>query len=214
MAFPTLGSLDTFNAGATQALTARTGWGAVVIAGTTTYTTNGAPTLAEILTATGGNYWNTSAEDSEAWVVMGTWTPASNTFSVAARIQAVGASPTYYSVRLANSGTTDFRIYKTVAGVSTALGTNTATTVIAGDSVGIEVIGTSISSYYKSGAGAWGLKETITDSSITGSGFVGGFRNHIAITQRVDEFGGGALVAADVDSYARFLRRGLGPVFA
>lgn len=197
MAFPTTAVLDNFNAGASQNLTARAGWGTSPFLTTqTTYASDSTPTQAEILVTTGGNNWGTLTwSDMEAFVTLTTFTPASNSLTICARIQVFGASPTYYGVQLAASGVTDLQIVKLVAGTPTGIGTLQSQTFTNGDSVGIDVIGTQIRSYYKIGAGAWTLKDTVTDSSITGAGAIG-FRNHFIITTRVDNFGGGSLDAS------------------
>lgn len=195
MAFPTTPILDDFNTTGLQAVTARAGWGAVAFGGGayTTYTTDATPTLATHSAVTGGNYWNSSSADCEAYCTVAAFNNVSDTMRIAARITVPGSSFTFYCVEADFSTTTDFQIVKYIAGARTALGTNPSTTVVANDGMGISVIGTSITSYYRSGlAGAWVAKETVTDSSITGSGFIGGFQHIFAVANSIGEFGGGA----------------------
>lgn len=194
MAFPTNAVLDNFNTTALQNLTARAGWSTSVMpSGTGTFTTNATPTAATKAVAA-GNAWGTSWTDMEAYCTLTAFTPASDEFLLCARITNATATPTYYAVDFAFGGATEFQIVKVVAGTRTAIGALQAITFAAGDSVGIDVIGTQVRSYYKVGAGAWTLKDTVTDSSITGSGPIG-FRHTLSATCTVDDFGGGALVA-------------------
>jgi len=186
--FPTTPVLDDFNTGATQNLTARSGWGATAMLGLTTYATDSVPTKATS-SSTGGNFWGTSWADHEAWMGIVSYNPALETFSLCARITDTSTG-TYYAVNMSNSATTDFQIVKVISGARTAIGVLNSQTVGAGDSVGMSVIGTQITSYYKASAGSWTQMDTVSDSSITGAGFIG-WRAHQAVLQEIDQFGGG-----------------------
>lgn len=200
MAFPTTAVLDAFNTGASQNLTARAGWSASIFPSAgVTYVTNATPTVATCIGAGGGNQWGTAFADMEAYVTLTVFNSASDTFEIAARVTNVGASYTYYAVRMANSAATDLQIVKWNSGVKTNIGTLQSQAFTAGDSVGISVIGTTIKSYYKVGAGAWTLKDTVTDASITGSGRVG-FNHVFSFTNTLDNFGGGLATAGTVFS--------------
>jgi len=195
MAFPTTAVLDDFNTGASQNLTARSGWGATAMLGLTTYATDSVPTKAAS-SSTGGNFWGTSWADAEAWMDVTTYNPSLETLTLCARITDTNAGTlTYYGVNMSNGVTTDFQIIKVIAGARTAIGVLNSQTVGAGDSVGISVIGTQITSYYKASAGSWTQMDTVSDSSITGSGFIG-WRAHQAVLQEINQFGGGAPVAS------------------
>lgn len=193
MAFPTSPVLDNFNTGAgTTTLTVRAGgWGATALGpSSTSAQTNATPTNAGSATIC-GNFWTLAFADSEVFTTMVTWTPATDTFQLCGRITATGASPTYYCLELATSVATDFTLFKVVAGTKTSIQANIATTVSAGDGIGLACIGTTISTYYKSGAGAWVQKHSVVDSSISAAGSIG-FRNLFGITFAIDDFGGGA----------------------
>lgn len=197
MAFPTTAVLDNFNTGATQNLTARAGWGASPFLTTqSSFQTDAVPTKAG-LTAIAGNNWGTLTwADMEAYLTLVAFVPSADIFHLCGRIQAFGASPTYYALRLAAVAATDFQLIKIVAGTTTALGTNTSTTITAGDSIGIDIIGTQIRSYYKSGAGSWTLKDTVTDSAITGTGAIGCRHLTGSAAATIDDFGGGLIAPA------------------
>lgn len=197
MAFPTTGVLDNFNTGASQNLTSRAGWNVAVLVSGSTYLTDGTPTAATI-TVPGGNWWGTTWVDSEVFVTLTTFTPATDRFDLCARITNGGANPTMYALRLANSGTNDFQIGKFSASASfTALGTLQSQVITNGDSIGLSVIGSQVTSYYKSGAGAWTQMDTLSDSSITGAGGIG-FKHGLTVTNTVDNFGGGGAVTGEV----------------
>lgn len=209
MPFPTTPILDDFNSGASQALTARTGWGATTFGGGArgTYSTNGTPTLATSA-ASAGNFWNDSSVDCECYFTVAAFDNVNDTIKVAARITVAGSSPTFYCVECDFGTTTDFQIVKYVAGGRTALGVNPSTTVVANDGIGISVIDNVITAYYRSGlGGAWVQKDSVTDSSITGSGFIGGVQHDFSFAHSIDDFGGGAFVAkappTEID-YRRF----------
>lgn len=186
--------LDNFNSGALGNVKSRSGWSANFIFNSTTYVTDATPTKAALGASQGSNVYGSSAADCECYLTMVTWTPSTDVFSLATRITAVGgATPTYYALRLANGSTTDFQIIKVVAGVTTVIGALVSQLVSNGDSIGIRAVGTRITSFYKPAAGAWAQMDSVIDSSISGSGFIGGFRNHNAIANEVDNFGGGAV---------------------
>lgn len=199
MAFPVTGVLDNFNSGANQALTSRTGWGATGIRQFIGNwgTTDSVPTEAVGNgVGSGDNYWNATAADSEAWYKIGSVAPSFGQHGPAVRIQnpsAAGCS--CYLIYTGAGASTDFQIWKINSGVFTAIGTNTTVTISVGDSIGISVVGSTILAFYKSGAGAWVQKDSATDSSITGSGFVSGVINDSGVAWRMTDFGGGALVS-------------------
>src|SRR5262249_46538618 len=117
---------------------------------------------------------------------------------------------TYISVyaRVINPGTASVSGYRVVAdslgsvtqifrvdnGADTQLGSNITTSWGAGDAVGIEIIGTTIKSYRKPSGGSWGLVDTQTDSTYTGSGNIG--LRTLNATVRGDDFGGGTVFVA------------------
>lgn len=191
MAFPTTGLLDSFNAGASQNLTARAGWsGSVLVTASTTMVTDAGPTYAVDDGANAGsNYWNTQWVDSECWIVVKSYSGA--VFYLDGRITATGTLTAY---RLKYDGT-NLGLEKVIAGVATVIGATSAQTVVAGDSLGLECNGTAIKGYYKSGAGAWTEVCTATDSAITATGNIGMQGPFTGGTgTQVDDFNGGAIV--------------------
>lgn len=200
MAFPTLGVLDNFNAGANQALTSRSGWGATAIRQFlgNCFTTDSAPTEAVNTAGTSAdNYWNATGANSECWYKIGSVAANFGQHGPCVRIQNPTAAGVNFYCAYANDNT-HLQIYKIVSGAFTAIGTNVSgITLAVGDSVGIDVVGTQVSSYYRSGAGAWVQKDTLSDSSITGSGYVAGVINDSGVAWAMTDFGGGALASAN-----------------
>lgn len=201
MAFPTTAILDDFSAGSGN-LTSRAGWGASLIDGSGTTFTAGSG-VASHASAGGSNYWDTPAVDAECYVVIGSFNPAVGAMRVCTRIQSPGASANYYALYVARTSATSFELFKVVGGSQTLVSASIATTVAAGDSIGIRVRGSLVETFYKSGAGAWVAKHAATDSSITGSGFIGGFaKDNFGDTQTISDFGGDALASPLAGSYA------------
>lgn len=94
------------------------------------------------------------------------------------------------------------RIWKYVNGSFSQLGSDITTTVNAGDSFGLEIVGgatTTIRYYRKPAAGSWGLADSRTDSSspITAAGnlALGAYESTIVGTLTLNDFGGGTVVA-------------------
>jgi hypothetical protein len=196
VAFPSTAVLDNFNTGASQQLInpPRTSWSASQPFSAGSFTTNATPTNASS-TVAAANMWNASFTDMECFATLSAFTPATATFEVLARIQGPIGSPSMYSVVLAQGATNRLQIYRRVGSLTrVAIGAIVAQTFTNGDSVGISVIGTTIQAWYKVGAGAWTLKDTVTDSSVAGSGRVGIARTGSGTTT-IDDFGGGAATA-------------------
>jgi hypothetical protein len=196
VAFPSTAVLDAFNTGANQQLVnpPRTSWSASQPFSAGSFTTNATPTNASS-TVAAANMWNASFTDMECFATLTAFTPATATFEVLARIQSPIGTPSMYSVVLAQGATNRLQIYRRVGSLTrVAIGAIVAQTFTNGDSVGISVIGTTIQAWYKVGAGAWTLKDTVTDASVTGSGRIGIARTGSGTTT-IDDFGGGAATA-------------------
>lgn len=188
MAFPTTSVLDSFNAGANQAVSARAGWSGSRALGMGDFTTDAVPTKA-VSAGGGDNVWGTQFTDVEAYFKIADWPGSANSWQVFARYGTVAAQNGYRVSHF--SGT--ILLQRMAAGAATSLG-SASVTLAPGDYMGIECIGSTISGYYKVGAGAWVQFATATDATYAGPG-------NIAMTtdgtgNNVDEFGGGAVVAA------------------
>lgn len=198
MAFPTTGVLDSFNAGASQNLTARSGWSSSVINTTNpdpSNATDSGPTFATSTSglARGTNFWPLGAANAEAWATCATGGGGQSGFGVWARIQSGGTnSPSGYLAEY-TSVTNQLDLFKVISGTPTLIASGSFFVVADGDSFGIECIGTTITAYLKLAAGSWGVSCTVTDSSITGAGDIG--LSIMDNAQPVDLFSGGAIIA-------------------
>lgn len=147
-----------------------------------------------------GSYWNvgaTSSADSEAYATIDTVAGSGNWVEVEARIQSVGtAGADYYAVST-HFGTGGVDFYVVTDGVYTQLGSTSAlpggVSWANGDAIGIEIIGTTITAYYKASGGSWQSVSSRTDSTYSTAGHIG--LSIGGATPRVSNFGGGPLAA-------------------
>lgn len=197
MAFPTTGVLDSFDAGALENLNApRAGWGSsVLFTGDATCRTSGTPTNAAPITSVfSSNFWNTSfGPDCEVYAPFLSAVGVDQV-SLFGRVTATG-SVTAYELRSTN---TSWQFSSIAAGAYTSIGVAFTQAISAGDSMGMEIIGSTLTAYYKASAGSWTSLATRTDSTITAAGFIG-LQGKNTIHQ-FDSFGGGALASASVVS--------------
>jgi len=97
----------------------------------------------------------------------------------------------YTSVFEVSAGTDFFQIRRIDNGATTTLGANMSQEVTNGDSYGLEMIGSTLTQYYKT-AGSWASLGTRTDSTYTAAGNIAhGIYNNV---YRGDDFGGGTVV--------------------
>lgn len=193
MAFPTTGILDTFSDTEGPPMT---GWATPT--GLAGLKSASGTCLANAANAVG--FWNSalSGADCEAFVTVTTATSASNTVGVWARCANVGSAATTdgYLVSMGEGATDLWSIYRVDNGVPTLLGSTFSQEVSNGDSIGIQVIGSTIGAWYKASAGSWTELATRTDSTYTAAGYVG--LSISDTTGRCDNFGGGVYVPSGV----------------
>lgn len=192
MAFPTTSVLDTLQ-GASLSANWTTG-GVLGDSATVSEDANGA------FSATGvgaSAVWNptTFGADEEAYATLAVLPTAGSFDAVWVRItNPPSATVTGYFLRVTPS-TGLFDVRKKVAGgASASLGHTFTQAFAAGDSFGLSIAGTTISVWYRSGAGAWTLLGSFTDASISGGGSIGFSVSEAAV--RMTNFGGGTIVTA------------------
>jgi hypothetical protein len=145
-------------------------------------------------------YYNVSTygPDSEAYVTVPN-IPAVNAEQIVlfARLNSIGSGTTTgYALIVGHDGTAFrlWRLYKIAAGgFNLQIGSNTLQSVAAGDGVGLEIIGSTLTGYWKSGAGAYASVLSGTDSTYTTAGNIG-FQEAATSSLgviRLDNFGGG-----------------------
>lgn len=200
MTFPTTSVLDSFNAGASQNLTARAGWSASDTLGTVltsfgSLATDTVPTYAANNAA--GNAWGTSFTDAEVWATVSV-IPVANQVRLVARWDTAGQNGYELQMFPIGGGTYQLGLYKYITGTQTSLVNESpmVPTPANGDSIGFSVIGTTLTAYHKPAAGAWTQHLTTTDSSITAAGVIGLVSVETAV--RFDEFGGGAIASGEI----------------
>jgi hypothetical protein len=193
MAFPTTSLLDDFDR-ANSNLNAGN-WAAPIFSGDSTL----AITSNQCCGASGfcSSYWaaSTFGPDSECYAVLPVVPASANGVEVFCRITNPdsGNENNYFLHVQKAAGTDSCQLWKTVGHTQTQLGASASQEVSAGESVGIEAIGTAITFYRKS-SGTWASVFSRTDSSVTGAGYVGlVIQNAVA---RFDDFSGGTVVAA------------------
>lgn len=144
-----------------------------------------------------GSYWNvgaTSSADCEVYATIPTVASGSgNWVELEARIQAVSTSGADYYAVSANFSTQGIDYWVVTNGSYTQLGvTQTLPGGVSwanGDSLGLEIVGSTITAYFKASGGSWQAVSSRTDSTYSSAG-------HIALsiggaTARVTNFGGG-----------------------
>lgn len=198
MAFPTTPILDDFNTGASQALTARSGWAALAFfAGETTLTTDSAPTYAEATTP--GTYYSNyrsdlTGDDCETWVTLAA---TGADFYLYARIDQTSGNGYYFSAVGGN-----ITLNKMAGFVGAGVIATIAQGVGIGDSAGISCVESTITAWYKPSAGSWSSVLQVTDTTYPGGGAGASYTAFEAQgLSRFTEFGGGA--AAGIRAPAR-----------
>lgn len=147
------------------------------------------------------NYWTGAFDaDQEVHVTLSTLPSAVGPIRIYARQQNHnGGSRNAYYIETQYDGAG--WIGKVVAGAASGLGSGWgAGSVAAGDKIALRCIGTRITAYKFSG-GAWSVLESLTDSSVTGSGTIG-LQVRDDTTARFDDFGGGSVGAGAVGWHA------------
>jgi fibronectin type 3 domain-containing protein len=137
--------------------------------------------------------WSTQTfgPDQEAYLTVPILPSGSNFFQVAGRVSTLSASTvSCYFLRVTPStGIWDLR--KKVNGAGSSSMKTFSATFAAGDSAGLQIIGSTITAYRKPGAGAWTSVGSTTDTAIPGAGFLSFTLGDT--TARGGAFGGGKI---------------------
>jgi hypothetical protein len=190
MAFPTSGSLDTFN---------RANTGPPPSANWTTdqygFGLPGLKVVSNACACNGGfaaGWWSASsfAADQEAWVTVSTWV---DEVEVHIRLQNPGTAGVDGYILNVISGSNLWRIYR-MTDQNTTLLASGAITMSSGDQIGISAVGTTLTAYQNHAGGGWTTLGSTTDATYNTSGYIGLFASSASTV--FDNFGGGAVVAA------------------
>ncbi len=205
MAFPTTGVLDDFNRTDENPLSDGGDWSQMVWNGddlkivSNEVTDDGAQ---------GGNYRSdqTYGADSEVFTTLAT--VGTDFGAVLLRLaDAGGSTPDGYEFNFIISGTDRVAVQRIDNGSETLLGSVVNLTVVTGEKVGFEAIGSTLKGYRFTG-GAWQEEISRSDSTYTAAGNIGMFLNTGGWD--VDDFGGGTVVAAAGGFTPRSYPRGVG----
>lgn len=192
--------LDSFNAGATQALSARAGWGTGHWSGTLDLQTDAGPTYATTgLGTPAGNIWaGNLTSDHE---VSFTYGSVIGSLLIVARVNSSSAPSAGYVGNISNGGTTDLELR---SGASISGGTVLSPS--AGDTFWLGCLGSFIYLDYQPAAGARSTIQSATDTTYTVGTFIG---IHVGSgSPRIDSFGGDPVLPAPGMAGINFLRKG------
>jgi hypothetical protein len=141
----------------------------------------GTNTVKASATASAGYTLTMFGADQEVWIPITTLVAANNWIQLLLRVSNTGSSnPDAYILKITlptpNTGNATWEIRKKLAGGSSTLIStpSTTTALAAGDSIGFQAIGSSLSAWKKPSAGSWAqIGASGSDSSITAQGYIG-----------------------------------------
>lgn len=138
------------------------------------------------------SYWNTSfLPDQEVFATLAVLPGAGDNMELHARASNPGASAVSYYLQFKGGAPQQLAlIWRDSGGVGHGLASDTATTWVAGDKMWLRCSGTTIEGYRYNGT-TWSLLLQVTDSNVTGAGYIGATID--ASVARFDDFGGGTL---------------------
>lgn len=147
---------------------------------------------------TGGEYWSaaTFGPDTEFYLDIVGPTTANQTYAMWARVTTpTGSYDAYETEVVFSAGTDEVFIYRFDNASATQLGATISQDFAAGESLGLEVIGTTIAVYRKSG-GSWAQLGTRSDATYGTAGHVAMYHDDQGNDSGYDNAGGGTLAAA------------------
>lgn len=110
----------------------------------------------------------------------------------------------YYLLFSRSAGTDEVALFRVDGGAATQLGATISQEFSAGDSVGMSIIGSTLTAYRQNG-GTWASLGTRTDTTYSAAGYVGLLV--VGTTARIDNFGGGTEVAASGKPYYAYAQQ-------
>jgi hypothetical protein len=187
VAFPTTAVLDTFTTAANPSPNWTDSPDGISYGGLRAFTGIGRPVSTDCY-----DYYNviTPGADCEIYATM---TAVVDGTDLYLRLAPVGStSVDGYFVKRVDASNVTIRRLDNDAG--TTLGASISQAVSNGDGLGLEAVGTSLTAYYKAGAGSWGSLGSRTDATYGSAGRLGVYLPSTAT--QIDNFGGGTVVAA------------------
>jgi hypothetical protein len=152
--------------------------------------------------ATKSSYWAAQQFGPNVAVASVIASPAAAAINLGCRITSPGASWSGYILGVSNGSWT---LYYRDGSNFHQIGTGTQT-IATNDSIGLYANGTTIEAYWQAGAGAWTNIISVTDSNISGSGYIGVNRDDSTSASSIFSggtiTGGGGAVSAAGGGYA------------
>lgn len=136
-------------------------------------------------------YWNTGnfGADEEVYVTISAISTTDNFVLLGARYTSTGNG-----YKIDWQAPSRIRVFRDDAGVRTQLGADITQTVVAGDSIGFSIIGSTITVWYKAAAGSWTSLGTRTDATYSAGGRLQlGQWLSADVASTIDDFGGGTV---------------------
>jgi hypothetical protein len=188
-AFPRTGVLDTF---ARSAGSLGANWQSPGLADPGTVLIAASGSTASNSASAGSATWNLSlGADQEAYLTVPVLPAAGNFLQVAARVSTQTPSTlSCYFLRVIPSSSR-FELRKKINGAGSTLITSFTAPFAAGDAMGLQVSGFTLTAYRKPGNGAWVPVGSATDAAIAGGGYVSFTLGDT--TTRGATFGGGTI---------------------
>jgi hypothetical protein len=196
MAFPTTSVLDDFNRADENPMT---GWSSFVGAGARHEVVGN---TCEASGAAANDYWNaaTFGPDCEVYATVVEKTTGA-LIKLYARLVSVGSvAVDGYAVRhttVSGAANDTIGLYRVDNATETLLGSAFTQEVAVGDSFGLEIVGDTLTAYYKASGGSWTALGTETDSTHAGAGNIG-VAISVTNTAGIDDFGGGTIASSAV----------------
>lgn len=190
---PSTPVLDSFNAGATQLLTARTGigWSSVGLYGPTdvSWRTDAVPTVADCTltpASAHSNLWGTLyAANQEAWFTYGSGIDSVTLIARGDVLSSSGISSSY-KFGVGFSGYLELAQHNTVL-----VSANVVPSPVAGDSYCLQVVGSNLYGWKRPSGGAWTLMLAAVNAAFTNAGYIGILETSASNIATITDFGGG-----------------------
>lgn len=143
-----------------------------------------------------GKYGTSFGADQEVYCKLLTTLSTGDYVFLAARISQTPSDTNHWQgyglIYIAGTG---WQLRRYDAGASTVLGTTVTTPALAsGDSIGMSVVGSTLTAYRKPAGGSWTALFTRTDTTYSAGGQIGVELGDTTATMRLDDFGGGDVV--------------------
>lgn len=188
MAFPETGLLDTFSDTEGPPMT---GWSTPT--GVAGLRSASGECLANAANAFG--VWDSimGGEDEEVFCTVTTATGSGAAISIFVRLKDVSSGATIdgYGIEITEGATDTWVIRAYTNAVPTTLGTSFNQEISDGDSIGLRIVGSTLTAWYKASGGSWTQLAERTDSTYTAAGYIA--LSISDTTGRVDDFGGGTI---------------------